>query len=341
MKFIMLTALFSVALAAQAAHATPYYFGAEYQWSKIMLPSDLKDAADPANGFGLLGGYKLDNHWAIELGYDHFKFGKVDMTHSLLGVSSVYRYRTGFITPYARVGLGYAENSYPGGDALKSVGAHLGGGAEFNFKPITVYAGARWDYLGDTHGSGMNLSRDGHSLGIVVGVIFPAFDSGEAEASQPVAEATPAKKVVDSDGDGVPDDMDKCPNTAPGAKVNAYGCSADQVAIIKINVEFAAGKSDIPPQYDSEIESLATFMKANPEIKVEIAGHTDNSGAAKTNTALSKKRAEAVAHALVHKFGIDQKRVTAKGYGPSKPIADNKTADGRKANRRVEAEILK
>lgn len=343
MKLLVLSALLLFGFGVQSANATPLYFGAQYQWGQSLGPSDFKDASDPANGFGILGGYKLTDKWAAELNYDQFKFGKINMKHSLSTVAGVYRFTEGFIVPFARLGLGVAENSFDGPGANSNTFAgHIGGGAEFNFKPITVYAGARWNYLGKLSDS----MKDASSLNLLVGIILPAFgdESGKA-VSQSTAEvahtAVVETKAADSDGDGVPDDMDKCPNTPAGAKVNSYGCSEGQIAIIKINVEFVSGKADVRPQYDAEIEKLAAFMKEHPETKVEIAGHTDNLGSEKMNTAISKKRAMAVADVLVKKHGIAKARVTAKGYGPSKPIADNKTAEGRATNRRVEAQISK
>ncbi|MFN3455709.1 MAG: OmpA family protein, partial [Pseudobdellovibrio sp.] len=146
------------------------------------------------------------------------------------------------------------------------------------------------------------------------------------------------KEVVDSDKDGISDEDDKCPNTPANAVVNAYGCAETQKASIKLNVVFASGKTDLTAGQKTEIDNLANFMKKYPETSVEIAGHTDNTGSAKVNNALSQKRAESVAAALVA-AGIEKSRVTAKGYGSSQPVADNKTADGRAQNRRVMAEI--
>ena len=74
---------------------------------------------------------------------------------------------------------------------------------------------------------------------------------------------------------------------------------------------------------------------ANDSIKVEVDGHTDNTGSASVNARLSKQRAEAVRQYLIE-HGVPEDRLTAKGYGPSKPIASNKTAEGRAQNRRVE-----
>ena len=81
------------------------------------------------------------------------------------------------------------------------------------------------------------------------------------------------------------------------------------------------------------------MLVANPQVKkVRIEGHTDNTGAADFNTKLSQGRAKAVRDYLVKK-GVAADRLEAKGFGPTQPIGDNKTAAGREANRRVEFEI--
>jgi OOP family OmpA-OmpF porin len=152
----------------------------------------------------------------------------------------------------------------------------------------------------------------------------------------PAAVSVAAPK--DTDKDGVIDEDDKCPGTPAGVVVNSIGCSEKEKASVKLNVEFASGKSLIDSKYQSEVQNLANFMSKFPTTKVEIAGHSDTTGNAKANTTLSQARAEAVKQALVQ-AGVSESRVTAKGYGPTQPIADNKTKEGRTANRRVMAEI--
>jgi outer membrane protein OmpA-like peptidoglycan-associated protein len=80
-------------------------------------------------------------------------------------------------------------------------------------------------------------------------------------------------------------------------------------------------------------------MKANPEIKVELSGHTDNTGTDAINEKLSLARAQVVVDALIEK-GISEERMTAKGYGSARPIGDNDTEEGRQLNRRTEFEVL-
>ncbi len=142
---------------------------------------------------------------------------------------------------------------------------------------------------------------------------------------------------VDTDGDGVYDYLDKCPGTPKGAKVDNVGC----VVSITLKVNFDTGKSVVKDEFLPEIELFANFMKNNPDIKVEIQGHTDNVGNADANLKLSEDRAKAVMRVIVDKFGISENRITSKGYGMTKPIESNDTPEGRAKNRRVEAVVLK
>jgi OOP family OmpA-OmpF porin len=81
-------------------------------------------------------------------------------------------------------------------------------------------------------------------------------------------------------------------------------------------------------------------LKENPQIKVEIGGHTDPSGTEKANQILSEKRAQSAKKYLMDKYGIADNRLVVKGYGATRPIADNKTQEGRSKNRRVEFRII-
>lgn len=106
-----------------------------------------------------------------------------------------------------------------------------------------------------------------------------------------------------------------------------------------VNIEFDTNKANIKPKYHEEIKKFADVMKNYPDLKVVIEGHTDNMGGKAFNEKLSQRRAESVKKYLVDKFGIAADRLTAKGYGMSKPIAGNKTAADRAKNRRVEAVV--
>lgn len=108
---------------------------------------------------------------------------------------------------------------------------------------------------------------------------------------------------------------------------------------VTLDVHFDFDKSNVKPRYHEEIRRFADFMKKYPEMKVIIEGHTCIIGGEKYNIGLSQRRANSVRQYIIEKFGIEPSRLAAKGYGLSRPIASNKTAEGRKQNRRIEAVI--
>lgn len=103
-----------------------------------------------------------------------------------------------------------------------------------------------------------------------------------------------------------------------------------------LDIHFDTNKSDIKPQYHEELKKVADFLKEFPNATGVIEGHTDNVGKKAANIALSQRRADSVRSYLVNKFGIAPERLKAVGYGPNRPIADNKTAAGKAKNRRIE-----
>jgi outer membrane protein OmpA-like peptidoglycan-associated protein len=143
----------------------------------------------------------------------------------------------------------------------------------------------------------------------------------------------------DADGDGVTDDKDRCPHTPAGVKVDEEGCQVlfeqAKKSLILEGVNFATGKAELTPESQTILDGVAESLVANETIKVQVGGHTDNTGSAAVNKRLSAARANAVREYLISK-GVAANRLTAAGFGPSKPIASNKTAEGRAQNRRVE-----
>jgi OOP family OmpA-OmpF porin len=163
-------------------------------------------------------------------------------------------------------------------------------------------------------------------------------------------ERGPAKYngCPDTDGDGILDKDDKCPNIF-GVKEN-HGCpipSLDVTERMEVqnklsfaakNIFFESGKDIIKANSFKELDSVASLLTVYSFLKVSIDGHTDNVGPETINKTLSIKRAEAVAKYL-EAHGVSQDRLTAQGYGSAKPVADNKTAEGKAKNRRVEINI--
>jgi outer membrane protein OmpA-like peptidoglycan-associated protein len=104
---------------------------------------------------------------------------------------------------------------------------------------------------------------------------------------------------------------------------------------IALYINFDTGKSTIKPESKPIINQIVEMLKANPKLNISVEGHTDNVGNPKSNKTLSDDRAKSVVSAIVAQ-GIDAKRLSAVGHGQDKPIADNKTEEGRAKNRRVE-----
>ena len=143
------------------------------------------------------------------------------------------------------------------------------------------------------------------------------------------------KEIIDSDGDGVPDYLDKCPNTPKGMKVDKNGCGV----CFNFDITFDTNSAKIKPEFLPKIKKFAAFLKSHPEIKAEIQGYTDNIGNFDYNVILSQKRAKAVYEMLI-KLGVNKNQLTWAGYGPNNPVASNETSEGRVKNRRVVARLI-
>ncbi|MEZ4388889.1 MAG: OmpA family protein [Candidatus Krumholzibacteriia bacterium] len=142
----------------------------------------------------------------------------------------------------------------------------------------------------------------------------------------------------DNDQDGVLDAMDKCPDTPRGVEVDANGCpvvAEIREDLVLEGVNFKSGSDQLTAESAMVLNKVADSLKAWPNVRIEVGGHTDSSGSSELNRTLSQKRAEAVRQFLIGS-GVDAGRITAVGYGEDKPIADNSTKIGRAANRRVE-----
>lgn len=191
---------------------------------------------------------------------------------------------------------------------------------------------------------------------VSAGLLVP-IGAPPAPPAEPVAPVVVVPVPADTDGDGVADEIDQCPGTPAGAKVNEVGCEAPPCkkplpgervslagcgagAVFVLNgVSFEFDKARLTPNAKTILDGVSDELQTFADIKVELSGHTDSRGADSYNQRLSEARAESVLEYLVSK-GIVESRMTAVGFGESQPVADNNTDEGREQNRRVELKII-
>jgi OOP family OmpA-OmpF porin len=182
---------------------------------------------------------------------------------------------------------------------------------------------------------GCGISTTADQLGSsanMAGFVEALFLAKPAPKPVPVAVAP---KPMDTDKDGVPDNLDQCPNTPLGATVDARGCWTYAAKVL-----FDTNSAKVKSEAYQMLTEAVVIMKKNPDLKVEVDGHADSTGTAAYNMTLSEKRAEAVKKYFVDQ-GIDPERLTTKGFGITKPAAGNDTKEGRAKNRRVELTPVK
>lgn len=172
------------------------------------------------------------------------------------------------------------------------------------------------------------------------------------------------KGCPDTDGDGVPDDIDNCPNLVgslltgcpdrdndgvddreddcpdtPGTNRGCPELDAEITAQLKTaaqNVKFETRSANLKPESAAVLDEVADLMRRYPAYRLTIEGHTDNVGTEENNLALSQFRAGACRLYLIEEAGIAEQRINSRGFGATRPRADNGTPEGRAANRRVE-----
>lgn len=196
-------------------------------------------------------------------------------------------------------------------------------------------------------------------------------DATDQCPTEPGTVANNGCPVRDKDGDGVKDDVDKCPDVAglakyngcpvpdtdkdgindeedqcinePGTKANK-GCPEikkeviEKVKLAARQIRFAYAKDQLLPESHPVLDDVIAVLKENPELNITIEGHTSSDGNPQTNQVLSQKRADRVKQYLISK-GIAETRITAIGYGPSRPLVKETSEETKAANRRVEMKL--
>jgi len=259
--------------------------------------------------------------------------GDTDLTG--LGMDAVYHFngRNGY-SPFVLGGVGVSNNNtkfdygYQETNAFVNLGAGITSGA-ISRSGLKIRAEVR--YLRDFFAGDMNDWQFGFGLSIPLScppVAAPVV-------APPPPEPKPEIVNIDSDGDGVLDKNDRCPNTLPGAEVDQYGCVVADQTITLENIQFELNSAKLTPRAKTSLNSVVRALRDQPNTQVEVAGHTDSQGEDSYNLRLSGLRAESVRRYLVEN-GISVSRITARGYGETQPVASNATKAGRAQNRRVE-----
>jgi len=300
-----------------------------------------------------------------------------DWRQGALGVNALAVFnRGGGFQPYLLAGVGGTSSKYDTKQSRENLYGDLGLGA---IVPIFSNKGRlRAEVLyrvednvryvpnqntgrnpGDTYAAGDVILNIGFGIPfgavaapVAAAVVAPLFLDGDGdgvEDSKDKCPGTPKGAPVDavgcefdSDGDGVVDSRDQCPGTPAGVKVDSIGCPPE---IVLEKVYFKFDSAELAPNAESVLDENITKGQSvkllqNPDIRIEVAGHTDSVGNDAYNLALSERRANTVRDYLIKK-GVPADRLTAKGYGETEPVADNSTEEGRSLNRRVGLRIIK
>ncbi|NQZ20379.1 MAG: OmpA family protein [Bdellovibrionales bacterium] len=149
--------------------------------------------------------------------------------------------------------------------------------------------------------------------------------------------------IADADEDSVADDYDLCPDTAPGVKVNSRGCNVKKIKKFDLGkLNFISGSDRLTKKsrlrFMKKIDKL--YKLRNKIKKIYIEGHTDNVGPKAFNLQLSRRRAATIKRIISKQAKISRSKISAKGYGETRPIATNKTRKGRLINRRVDMNLI-
>ena len=290
---------------------------------------------------GILGfGYAVSEHFNIEADYQRYNlkgdgaedgvpFPDQEQSALNLGVMNLYN-REGRFAPYLLAGVGVV-NTAVGNSKHDDLQGQLGVGV------LTRLYGSRLslrsEVLARVQNADSNLNDILFNLGFSVAL---GTTAAPVVAAAPVAAAVvapppaPPPPPADTDGDGVVDASDQCPDTPKGDRVGPRGCSCD----ITRQVQFALNSADLTAEGKAQLDEMAETLNRLKFVAGTVVGHTDSSGADAYNLKLSERRARTVASYLEAK-GIATGRLAASGAGESEPIADNKTKEGRAQNRRV------
>ncbi|MDI9239070.1 OmpA family protein [Lysobacter sp. LF1] len=313
--------------------------------------------------FGSLGvGKFLNDNWSLdgELNYQNpNNDDNQDLNWSQYGISfdarRFFNAEGRNWAPYILMGLGYQQSEEefdnfpstdsPGERSEGNVAAKVGVGIQSALAgkraAIRTELAYRADYDHGTPDAGPEADRDESWFGDLlasVGVVIPL---GPPVVAAPPPAPAPSCADLDDDGDGVNNCDDKCPDSQAGQTIGPDGCPVP-VSIDLKGVNFDFDKAVLRPDAISILNEAIEIFKRYPELRAEVAGHTDQCGSDEYNQKLSERRARAVYDHLTSN-GIDAARLTGpNGYGESRPLEDmGQTFPGCKSekNRRTELNV--
>jgi OOP family OmpA-OmpF porin len=344
----------SLAAAGLAFAATNAVADADQPWhitgqiGGVELDSD-RNTSDNDVWWSVGFGRFLGNNFSIDLEYDEFSGTYNDYATqvpgatydewslSQWGVMGRYHFGESAVRPFLAAGLGYLKHRNVMSED-SDLGMSIGGGLQGK---IAKHASVRAQVLYRLDKDSSSLAAN-NSYGDWIYSIGLSFDFGGSEPPPPPppppAAPPPPPPNPDLDGDGVPNERDKCPNTRPGAVVDLDGCEVEAVIELE-GVYFDFDKATIKPEGKVVLNEAAALLQKHERVVVEVAGHTDSVGSDAYNQGLSERRANAVKQYLTEQ-GVTATRLTARGYGESQPVASNDTSEGRAENRRVELIVL-
>jgi OOP family OmpA-OmpF porin len=294
--------------------------------------------------YGLAIGKAVNNGLNIEMNFNGSQIGggpgRGDLSLyagslDLLGVMN----RGGAVQPFLSAGLGVVENERsPGRNASDlmaqfGVGMFIKLGDNFALRPELKIRGEDAGSP-DDYGDYLGLLGFQFSFGAPPAKPVETPPPPPPPAPEPPpAPPPPPPPPGDADKDGVLDNVDKCPDTPPGVAVDAFGCTR-KGSITLEGVTFEVNSARLTPDSQTVLNGVAADLKKYPRLKIELQGHTDSSGSDQYNLKLSQQRADSVRIYLMDQ-GVPGGQLTARGYGETQPIEDNKTEAGRSLNRRV------
>ncbi|SNB46166.1 OmpA family protein [Geobacter sp. DSM 9736] len=310
---------------------------------------------------GVRGGYNFNRYLGAEVLFD---YARTESTRAA-GDANAFRYGGELLlhllpdarmVPYVAAGYGATSVDYNRQPTFTDEQFSYGGGVKWfisdsmafrgdlrhlvmredrTFHNFEYTAGLSWQFGGAGAGVAQKPSSAERTG---AGGPTTAMPSGEKPAAgtvappkQPMASGAPAPQARMEQPPAGEEPLQPPPSAEPAPGRYKY--------CISLNIESDIDRASVRPEYHDEMAKVGEFMKQYPTTTAVIEGHADDVGAAGHNLELSQRRAESVVDYLVEKFGIDRSRLTAKGLGSSRPVAENATEEDRQRNRRVEAII--